>query len=476
MEPADPSGTPIRDAVQSGVFLESLIQAKPRPYGQRAAFAQQAIRQLLNRLGNPHQRLKIIHIAGSKGKGSTALLTEAILLAAGKQVGTFTSPHLAQWTERYRINGKEIAADCLAELLECLRPHVVALRTENPFNSPSFFDTATAAALLLFSKAGVDYAILETGLGGRLDATNVVQPVVTCITSIEMEHTEKLGNTLSAIAREKAGIIKAGIPVVVGSVPKAAEWEIVARAKAVQAPLIQLGRALQVSIKSVGIKSVGHAMDLHLRSGALNMAATLPIVGQHQAQNSALAMACVQQLNAFSSTTLMHATQRGLANAKLPGRIEILSSNPWIVVDSAHTHASARALSLALARNTACQIHLVISLSKDKDPVTVCAPLLNKAAAVVLTQAEPSRSLSPDTLAAAFQKHLPSLPLRIVPDPIAAVTKAYQGLSPNTLLCVTGSVYMAGIARSVLSTLLQRFHTDPSLSEKTDGSFLSNSR
>jgi dihydrofolate synthase/folylpolyglutamate synthase len=309
----------------------------------------------------------------------------------------------------------------------------------------------------------VDYAILEAGLGGRLDATNIVQPVVTCITSIELEHTEKLGNTLSAIAREKAGIIKAGIPVVVGSVPEAAAWEIAARAKAVQAPRIQLGKALQVSVKPVGF-----AMDLHMRSGALDIAATLPVLGQHQAQNSALAMACVQQLNDFSHATLIQATRHGLANANLPGRTEILSRNPWIVVDTAHTHASTHALSLALARIPARQIHFVVSLSKDKDPETVCTPLLNKAAKVVVTQAEPTRSLSPDTLAAVFRKHSPSLPLRITPDPIAAVTDAYQALSTNTLLCVTGSVYLAGIARSVLSAILRRFHIYPSLPEKSD--------
>jgi dihydrofolate synthase/folylpolyglutamate synthase len=320
------------------------------------------------------------------------------------------------------------------------------LRAVNPHNPPSFFDVATAAALLLFFKAGVDYVILEAGLGGRSDATNIVQPVVTCITSIELEHTEKLGNTLAAIAQEKAGIIKAGIPVIVGNVPESAAREIAARANALQAPLIQLGKTLQVNTKPMGF-----AMDLQIRSGLLDIAATLPVLGQHQAQNSALAVACVQQLSDFPPATLIHATQRGLAHAKLPGRSEILGCNPWIVVDSAHTQASIHALSLALARIPARHIHFVISLSKDKNPETVCSPLLHKAAAIVVTQAEPTRSLSPHALAAVFRKHHPSLLLRIITDPIAAVTDAYRGLSPNTLLCITGSVYIAGIARSVLS-------------------------
>lgn len=442
------SPEPLRTAEQAGAFLESLIRPAPRPYAERASYAQQAIRKLLDRVGHPERRLPVIHIAGSKGKGSTALLIEAILRAAGRRVGTFTSPHLQRWTERYRIDGLEVEGSRFAAALETLRPAIEALQAEHPDHPPSFFDAATALALLLFGQAGVDYAIMETGLGGRLDATTVVQPSVTCITTLELEHTDKLGHTLTAIARGKAGIIKTGVPVVAGELPPPALAEVAARAQALDAPLVRLGSAWQYAVQP----RRDLALDVRIWNPDLSLSidATLPVLGRHLAHNAALAVACVQQLHTLDPGELALAVQRGFAQVQLPARTEILSRSPWVVVDSAHTPDSAQALAQALARIPAQPLHLLLSLSAGKDPDAICAPLLPGAASVILTRAEPLRALPPDTLAARLRQRYPASLLHIIPDPVCAVHYAWQTLPPEALLCITGSVYMAGLGRGCL--------------------------
>ncbi|NIW85791.1 MAG: bifunctional folylpolyglutamate synthase/dihydrofolate synthase, partial [Gammaproteobacteria bacterium] len=235
---------PIRTAEQAASFLHSLIRPDFRPYAQRAPYALESVARLLERAGHPHRGLPVIHIAGSKGKGSTALAAEAVLEATGHSTGTFTSPHLQRWTERFRVGGREITGAHLAETLEALRPHVEVLCAEHPENPPSFFDVLTAAALLLFRASRVDCAIMEVGIGGRYDATNIVEPAVTCVTGIELEHVDKLGNDLASIARHKGGIIKPAVPVIAAPLPSPAAEQISACAAAQRAPLLRLGREI----------------------------------------------------------------------------------------------------------------------------------------------------------------------------------------------------------------------------------------
>jgi len=192
---------PIETAAQAGAWLSGLVNLEMQPALPSSRIDLAAIRALTRRLGNPERGLPVIHIGGSKGKGSTALFVESILRAAGRRVGTFTSPHLECWTERFRLDGADVSGPRLAAAVDRLRPHVEALREEMPDRAPSFFDATTAAALLLFAEARVDFAVLEVGLGGRLDSTNICEPLLTCITSIELEHTDRLGTTLAEIAR-----------------------------------------------------------------------------------------------------------------------------------------------------------------------------------------------------------------------------------------------------------------------------------
>ena len=405
------------------------------------------IRRLLERVGEPQRGLRVIHIAGSKGKGSTALFVEAICRAAGERVGTFTSPHLERWTERFRLDGQEVAGDLLAAAVARLRPHVDALRAADRVSAPTFFDATTAAALLLFERARVDRVVLEVGLGGRLDSTNVVVPGVACVTSIELEHTEKLGESLAEIAREKAGVLKPGVPAVAGNLPQPARAALIERAREVGTEVAWLGRDFDVEVASAGPEGLA----LRLRDGPLRVAATLPVLGAHQAGNAALALACARRAGVAADADLAAAAARGLATATLPGRIEVLGRSPWLIVDAAHTAVSARALAVALAAIPRRRSHIVLSISAGKDMASILAAVLPQADSVTVTRAEPARSLASEEIAAAVRAAAPGLDLRVVPNPHLAVRAARESLAADDLLCATGSVYLAGIARRVLA-------------------------
>jgi len=436
---------PIRSPKQADSFLESLVRPDPRPYNQRVP--QQAVSRLLARLGNPQRKLQVIHIGGSKGKGSTALMLEAILQQAGRRTGVFTSPHLQRWSERYRLDGREVDGERFAATMEQLRLPVRDLHREDPDQAPAFFDVATAAALLLFQQAGVDYAILEAGIGGRLDATTIVYPKISCITSIELEHTDKLGNSIAAIAWEKAGIIKPGVPLLTGRLSAAAAREITARAEKLGSPLLRLGEALEAYSHSMGHSRMGLTICIH--DHRLKTSLPLPMA-PHLADNAALAATCAQGLLAPNEWD--EAVCRGLSQVHLPGRCEILCRQPWVLVDAAHTQVSAQALAATLNTLPTRPIHLLLSLSVSKDPWAICAPLLPLAESVTVTQADPLRSLPADALAAIIRRQQPGTPIHILPDPIPAVQHAYDVLPVHGLLCITGSVYMAGLGRTVLTS------------------------
>jgi dihydrofolate synthase/folylpolyglutamate synthase len=441
------STLPIADAAQAGAFLNSLIRADDhRPYQRRPG--QVAIRRLLERIGNPQERLRVIHIAGSKGKGSTALLTEAVLTGAGRRVGTFTSPHLHCWNERFRLNGRAVDDARFAAALERLRPAVCALRAQYPDPPLGFFDVAAAAALLLFREAEVDCAVIEAGLGGRLDATRVVQPGVTCITQVELEHTDQLGRTVAAIAREKAGIIKPGVPLVVGPLPPSAAQVIAGQAASADAPLFRLGRELRLRVPA------RHDLVTELRivGPGLRIAARLPMPGRHLAQDAALAVACAQQFG-LAAGELTEAVPRAFAGVHLPGRSEILCRRPWVVVDVAHTRHSARALADVVKRLAARRRHLLIGLSQDKNPALIGAALQPLFDTITVTQTDGRRAWPSERLADRLRGLFPRQSIQAIPDALLAARTLHDGLAADDLLCVTGSVYLAGAVRPLLSRL-----------------------
>jgi dihydrofolate synthase/folylpolyglutamate synthase len=444
MPARDPRDAPPGRLAQAEAYLQGLINLERAPSYAGARLSLAPIRALLARIGHPERGLRVLHIAGSKGKGSTALLSEALLREAGLRVGTFTSPHLERWTERIRIDGREVDGERLADAVERLRPAVDALR-EGP-DAPSFFDATTAAALSIFASERVDVAILEVGLGGRLDSTNAVAPAVTCITTIELEHTEKLGATLGAIAGEKAGIAKPGVPLVTGRLAPEAAAVAEARARELGAPLVRLGAELSAQVLSETLDGT----RVRFEDGSLACEFALGVPGAHQAANAALALACARRLGLADDAALARAAERAFASPGLPARIEIVSRAPWIVIDGAHTEDSARALARVIARVPRRSAHLVVSISTGKALAAICAALAPQADRVTVTRAEPIRSLTPSEVAEAMRAAAPGLELRIVPNPHLALRAAREALGPDDLLVATGSFYLAGIARSVL--------------------------
>lgn len=432
---------------EAGAWLESLINFERRSDWPYARLGLDPVRRLLHRLGDPHQGLSLIHVAGSKGKGSTALLAESLLTACGERVGTFTSPHLERWTERVRLAGREIDADRLLASLERVRPHVESMRAEQPEDAPTFFDATTAAALLCFSNAGVDVAILEVGLGGRLDSTNVVVPRVSCITSIELEHTDVLGATLPEIAAEKAGILKRGVPAVVGSLPESAREVVEARAAALGAPVAWAGRDFDATV----IDATSLGQRVRLRDGDRVHEVELPVLGEHQAGNAAMALACARRAGRVSEVVLADRIGAGFSSARLPGRIEVLGGTPLRVVDSAHTPASARALAATLRGLAKGETHLVLSVSAGKDLDEILAALLPLVDALTVTRADPTRSLAPAEVARVARAQRADLVTRCVPNPHLALRAALDGLGSDGCALATGSVYLAGIARRIWS-------------------------
>lgn len=444
----------IRTLEQAGAWLEGLINVERRPDWPYARMGLGPVTRLLAALGDPHAGLSVLHVAGSKGKGSTALLAEALLRAGGERVGTFTSPHLERWTERFRIDGAEAEDARVAEAVERVRPHVERMRADTPHDAPTFFDATTAAALLLFREAGVDRAVVEVGLGGRLDSTNAVSPALCAITTIELEHTDRLGTTLGAIAGEKAGIVKPGVPVVTGVLPDEAAAVVERTAAERGAPLVRLGRDVTYTVQ----REDDEGSLLEVRDGEFALTARLGPRGAHQAHNAALAVACVRRLppvsgapGALDGARLRDAAAKALPVAALPGRVEVLGRAPWRIVDGAHTAASARALAQALGRLPRRRARLVLSVSAGKDLAAILGALLPLFDEVTVTRAEPTRSLKPADVAAAVRAAAPGARVRAVPNPHLALRAAREGLGEDDLVCAAGSVYLAGLARRVLA-------------------------
>lgn len=425
----------LADLAAAERYLESLInlEKKPEAFGRRVSTA--PVAALLEKIGNPQRSFSVLHIAGSKGKGSTALFSESLLRAAGKRVGTFTSPHLEHWTERFRVDGMDVDPEALVDEVEKLRPHVEHQRRESTA-PPTFFDVTTALAFALFRRFSVTHGVIEVGLGGRLDSTNVVTAAVCCITSIELEHTDRLGETYAEIAGEKAGILKGPVPALLGPLLPAAREVIVARAAAVGASVSHFGQKFGVDRSREPVELFDGAFRVPFRTGLL---------GDHVHQNAALALACVRRLPGVALSAQQAAD--ALGRTLLPGRLELLGEAPSLLVDSAHTAASAKAARQVMEKLPHEKRWVVISVSSDKDLAKLCEVLLPGSHRVVVTRAETHRSVAAEVLAREADLWLPAGSVRIAPDPEEALAWARAQAAPADLVCAVGSVYLAGIAR-----------------------------
>jgi len=432
-----PLARTVRDYGDVEALLLSRVRDDPRPYAERTNLAGIAVRALLAREGVDPGSLHALHVAGSKGKGSTALMTEALLRDAGVRTGTYTSPHLRRWNERVRVDGAPVSDAVLAAALERLRPHVAALDALGDDAAPTFFDLVTAAGLLIMAGSGCEAAVVETGLGGRYDATRVVRPAACCVTSIELEHTDKLGATLADVAWHKAGIIAPGAPVVVGELPPEADAVIARCAAEVGARLLRAGREWTLR-SSATPRGQRVRIQWSWEGGERTDEVELPHAGRHMALNAALSLMLARAAG-------HDCRARALDGCVLPGRAQVLARAPWIVVDAAHTAASFAALAQTLAGIPATRRSFVVSATRGKPPQAL-ARLLHGAARVFVTRADRLRSAPAAELAAALAALDGTLPVTAVDDPREALDTARAALAPGDLLCACGSTYLAGLA------------------------------
>ena len=476
-----------RDAVR---WLESLIRTPPRTRRERERLGLAPIESLLDRIGNPHHEFPAIHITGSKGKGSTALYTEALLSAAGLRTGTFTSPHLEEWTERIRIDGMPIDEAGFVEALERVRPAVAALHESDADTAPAFFDTLVAAAFPVFADAPVDMAVVEAGIGARLDPTRVCRAVATCVTGVELEHAGRLGPTIADIAREKAAVARPGVPLVIGSMPEAAREVLEREAARAGAPLLRLGREITIR-RSAGfrprdtsrIDSCRGTSSLHGAPGGSEagcrtsrgdpaptgslagadsagiaeiagraISVTLRQPGPHMIENAALALALANEAGVLERLDDA-AAGAALEAAVLPGRAEVLREAPLVIADGAHTPGSVEALLGILDTHAPAGLVAVVSVTRGKDAALMLSPLVQRAETVVATTAEPSRSLPSTELASILEASHPRAAVAGIDLPADAIRTALRLAGRDGAVCVTGSMYMAGAARRVLRTL-----------------------
>jgi len=409
------------------------------------------MRTLLDRLGNPQDRLRIVHVAGSKGKGSTAAMLASILTRAGRRTGLFISPHLTRVEERCQVNGSAVSEAELTALMRELEPHVRALETAG--SPPTFFEIVTALGYLHFARQAVDLAVIEVGLGGRFDSTNVCDPTVSIITSISHDHTQQLGNTLASIAREKAGIIKLGRPVISGVQAAEARQVIEEAANRCHAPLRQLGRDIHYDYSPGRVTAeqwIRPRVSIRTRERQWE-GMELALLGEHQAANAALAVACVEELRASGMVISDDAVAKGLGRVYWPGRLEVMSRRPMVVLDCAHNTASMQALVEAL-RSTfppACRI-LVFACSRDKDLAGMLSVLTPHFQAACFTRYTTSaRGAEPEELADLWRR-AGGGPCQVLAEPLAAWQAARAAAGLADLICVTGSVFLAGQLRPVL--------------------------
>jgi dihydrofolate synthase/folylpolyglutamate synthase len=435
-------------------YISSFINFEKIPkYQYAAAFKLERMNAILEALGNPHKDLDVIHVAGSKGKGSTCAITAYILKEAGYKVGLYTSPHLVDFRERIRILNSDsqgsgefegmIGEEEINEISEEIKPVAENFRKHDTMGNASFFEILTACAFLYFKKKQVDIAVLETGLGGRLDATNVAMPLASGITNISLEHTDKLGNTLSEIAHEKAGIIKEHGLVVSASQEKEAKDVIKKVCKEKNAKLYEIGKDIKYSIVSSDEK--GQVFDLK-GPGYSYKNLELNLIGCHQIENASIGIGMLKLMDPDRFNIRESDIRKGLVKATWPGRLQVIQKNPYIILDGAQNSASAAALADSIKKLfNYKKLICVFGISSDKDIKGVSSILDAASDIIILTKAKNNpRAEDISRLKQNFQSSRPGL--EETSDIDEAMQKALKLADKDDLILVTGSLFVVGDA------------------------------
>jgi dihydrofolate synthase/folylpolyglutamate synthase len=395
------------------------------------------IERLLARLGDPQNSARSVHVAGTKGKGSTSAMIASILHAAGYKVSLYTSPHLLSYTERIRINGRPISEADWARLTEEIRPHVEAENRIGDLGQLTTFEIFTAMAFLHFRQVKADWQVLEVGLGGRLDATNVVRPEVCVITSISFDHMDVLGDTLGKIAGEKAGIIKAGADVVSApQFPEAMEViERVCRERRVK--LVKVGEDVTWARGSFDIE--GQDFRVKGRTGEYDL--RIPLLGEHQLENATNGVAAIELLVERGARIKPEAIVEGLRSVDWPGRLQVLGKEPWVVVDGAHNAYSMLKLGEALERYFRSEkLTLILGFGNDKDVAGMTEEAAKITGDIIVVASRHPKATQPEALRAEFQKH--GVTPRVVDSVKEAVRLALDGAGYQDLVCAAGSMFV----------------------------------
>jgi dihydrofolate synthase / folylpolyglutamate synthase len=396
------------------------------------------IRALLEALGNPHRHGRFVHVAGTNGKGSVCAMVESGLRTAGKRTGLFTSPHLIEPVERIRIDGVPVPAEVFAAAFDRVHQAAEELIERGAIDlHPTYFETVTAMGFVLFEQQKTEVTVLEVGLGGRLDATNVVTPEICAITPIDFDHEAWLGKSLKAIAGEKAGILKPGIPAVIAAQHPEADATLSARALELSAPLV---RTSEWQIDDLELTPQGSRFRLTRGATALDI--RCPLAGEHQVENARTAAGVLDRLGIPAA-----AIEQGIGQARWPGRLEHVAGQPEIILDGAHNPAGARALRGYIERFYAGRkIWMIYGAMRDKAVAEMTGILFPAAAEVVATAPKQARAVRPEAIAElAEDGHV-----RIASTVAEALALVRREAAPQDVIFITGSLFLIGEAKSLI--------------------------
>jgi dihydrofolate synthase/folylpolyglutamate synthase len=399
------------------------------------------VEELLDRLGNPHLKGRSVHIAGTNGKGSTAAMIASVLTSSGCTTGLYTSPHLSTIRERFRVDGHLISQADFASITTRLKPEVEVVNLKASYGELTTFELLTALAFIYFEMKGVDPQVLEVGMGGKFDATNVVRPEVCVITSISLDHTEVLGESLATIAAEKAGIIKPGSMVVLAPQPDEVVTVIRGICRRQQAGLVMVGR--DITWKSLGFDGRQQLLEVMGRRDSYRI--HMPLLGDYQMENAASAVAALEVLKEKGFAISRDNIVKGLAQVSWPGRFQVLRQRPWLVVDGAHNPDAARKLRLSLNQYFEfSRSILVMGASGDKNVsslVSELAPLFDE---VIVTRSGHPRAMETVRLKTIFQEQ--GVEAQVAETVPKALSLAMSRAEAQDLVCVSGSLFVVAEA------------------------------
>lgn len=432
------------------VYIEQFIDYERSPdFARQARFYNlNRITQLLNLLGNPHERLKVIHVAGSKGKGSTAAIIASVLTHAGYKTGLYTSPHLITPRERCRIDNELISESEVVDYIDKLKP-IIETVSASEFGRVSFFEIYTALAFTYFADKATDFAVIEVGLGGRLDATNVVSPETSVMTTIGLEHTSILGETYAEIATEKAEIIKQECPVALAPQHPDAYTVIERVAKERNAPIVEVKNIVEKNpdLHVLNSNGVPTAQQFDVETDTEKyVKLTLPLLGHHQYINATTAIAAIECLKQKGYKITRDSVYAGFENVQWHGRIQQIMASPLVVLDGAHSPISMETLCRAIRENFRyTQVIFIVSIMRDKDLTAIGKTISKITDSVIVTQVSDNPRVIPavtiqDNWSGIFQE------IKSCPTPEEAIALGLSSASSTHLICVTGSLYLVGQA------------------------------